>query len=333
MENPSKRNFNILLKVILGIFTIILIVFLLVRGFLKGAESNIKSQGGRTNILILGKGGIGHAGGDLTDTMMLVSISLKNKSANLISIPRDIWIPEIRAKINSAYFWGKEKPEFGGGLPFAKKNVETIMGIPVNYALVLDFSSFKEIIDALGGVKIDVANSFTDSLYPIEGREGDLCGGEEETSASRKEFKCRYETVHFEKGVSYMDGATALKYVRSRNGDNGENTDIAREARQQKVISGIKDGVMTPRVLLNPFKLFKLWESVISSVETDLDFSSALTIGKIFLIADGNIKTLTIPEGILISPPQSQRYDYQYVFIPRTGDWGELRNWTKDLIK
>ena len=90
-----------------------------------------------------------------------------------------------------------------------------------------DFSSFKEIIDALGGVKIDVANSFTDDLYPIEGREEDLCDGD-------KEFKCRYETIHFEKGINYMDGTTALKYVRSRNGDNNENTDIAREARRQK---------------------------------------------------------------------------------------------------
>jgi len=230
-------------------------LFIFIGTFVKNAESKIKSQEGRVNILILGKGGVGHAGADLTDTMMIASVSLNNRSVNLISIPRDIWIAEIRAKINSAYYWGKEKSEFGGGLSFAKKNVEVLTGLPINYALVLDFSSFRGIVDALGGVKIDVVASFTDNLYPIEGREEDTCDGD-------KEFKCRYETVYFEKGVNNMDGTTALKFVRSRNGDNNENTDIAREARQQKVISAIKSKILSKSTLLNPFKLFKVWKVV-----------------------------------------------------------------------
>lgn len=325
-QKPDRGNFSILLKVILGILVATLIVFLLVGVFLKSAESRIKSQDGRVNILILGKGGTGHAGADLTDTMILASVSLKNRSANLISIPRDIWIPEIRAKINSAYYWGKQKPEFGGGLPFAKKNVETIVGVPVNYALVLDFSSFKEIVDALGGVKIDVNNSFTDSLYPIEGREENLCNGD-------KEFKCRYETIHFEKGINYMDGTKALKYVRSRNGDNNENTDIAREARQQKVISAIKNKILSKGTILNPFKLYKVWKVVRSSVETDIDFSSMIFLGREILSIDGNIQSFIVPDGLLVNPPESQRYDYQYVFIPKTGSWTEFQSWVKDLIK
>ena len=333
MESSSRGNFNILLKVILAIFLLVFLILLFVSSFIKKAESKVKSQDGMVNVLILGKSGAGHAGGDLTDTMILASISLGERSANLTSIPRDIWIPEIRAKINSAYYWGKEKSEFGGGIPFAKKNVEAIVGLPINYALVLDFSSFKEIIDALGGVRIDVANSFSDSLYPIEGREEDLCGGEEETSASRKELKCRYETVHFEKGVNYMDGTTVLKYVRSRNGDNNENTDLAREARQQRVISAIKSKMLSSSILLNPIKLLKVWKVVRSSVETDMDFSSMLILGKEMLVIDGNIRSSVVPEGMLTSPPKSQKYDYQYVFIPQKGDWSELQSWIKDLIK
>lgn len=309
----------------MGAILVALYIFAAV--FIKRAESKIKSQDGRVNILILGKGGVGHAGADLTDTMMLASVSLAKHSVNLISIPRDIWIPEIRAKVNSAYYWGKEKPEFGGGLSFAKKNVEAIVGIPVDYALVLDFSSFKGIIDALGGVEIDVANSFTDNLYPIEGREEDTCGGD-------KEFECRYETIHFEKGVSYMDGTTALKYVRSRNGDNDENTDIAREARQQKVISAIKSKILSKGTLLNPFKLYKVWKVVRSSIETDMDFFSMIVLGREMLNVDGNIQSSAIPEGLLINPPESQKYDYQYVFTPKVaGNWGEFQNWIKDLIK
>lgn len=300
-------------------------LFIFVATFIKRAESKIKSQGGRVNVLILGKGGIGHAGADLTDTMMLASVSLLKHSVNLISIPRDIWIPEIRAKVNSAYYWGRQKPEFGGGLSFAKKNVETIIGVPINYALVLDFSSFREIINALGGVKIDVANSFTDNLYPIEGREEDICGGD-------KEFKCRYETVYFEKGVNNMDGTMALKFVRSRNGDNNENTDIAREARQQKVISAIKNKILSKSTLLNPFKLYRVWKVVRASVETDMDFSAMVVLGKEMLEIDGNIQSSTLPEGILISPPENQRYDYQYVFVPKTGDWKELQGWIKSIL-
>jgi len=292
-----KRYFIIIPIVILAA------LFIFIGTFVKNAESKIKSQEGRVNILILGKGGVGHAGADLTDTMMLASVSLNNRSVNLISIPRDIWIAEIRAKINSAYYWGKEKSEFGGGLSFAKKNVEVLTGLPINYALVLDFSSFRGIVDALGGVKIDVVASFTDNLYPIEGREEDTCDGD-------KKFKCRYETVYFEKGVNNMDGTTALKFVRSRNGDNNENTDIAREARQQKVISAIKSKILSKSTLLNPFKLFKVWKVVESSIETDINFPSMIVLGREMLKVDGNIKSSVVPDEILISPPKSQRYDY-----------------------
>lgn len=326
MEKPGRGNFNILLKVILCILAFILIAFLLVGRFLKNAESKIKSQDGRVNVLILGKGGVGHAGADLTDTMMFASVSLTKKSVNLISIPRDIWIPEIRTKINSTYYFGNVQPERGGGLNFAKETVSKVTGQPIHYALVVDFSSFKEIINALGGVNINVANSFTDSLYPVEGREEDTCGGD-------KEFKCRYETIHFEKGVSYMDGTTALKYVRSRNGDNNENTDIAREARQQKVISAIKNKMLSKDTLLNPLKLYKAWKVVRSSVETDIDFPSMLFLGREMLNIDGNIRSSVVPDGILINPPQTQKYDYQYVFVPKAGDWIEFQNWVKDLIK
>ena len=84
-----------------------------VKSFVYSPDPAVKSQNGRVNILILGIGGKGHDGSDLTDTMIFASISLTNHSISLISIPRDIWIPEIRAKINSAYYWGETQPERG----------------------------------------------------------------------------------------------------------------------------------------------------------------------------------------------------------------------------
>ena len=268
--------------------------------------------------MILGKSGAGHAGPDLTDTLILASVALNKPEISLISIPRDLWIPEIRAKINSAYYWG--------GTELADSLVEKITGQSVDYTLVINFSGFKDIVDALGGVNVDVANSFTDNLYPIAGKENDLCDG-------GKELKCRYETIRFEKGVNFMDGTTALKFVRSRNGDNNENTDIAREMRQQKVISAIKNKILSYQTLLNPVKLIRFWKVASSSIETDLDFSSIAVLGKRFLIAGENVHSLAIPDGILISPPKSQKYNNQYVFVPKAGDWNELQGWIKDLIK
>jgi len=64
-----------------------------------------------------------------------------------------------------------------------------------------------------------------------------------------------------------------------------------------------------------------------------LDFSSIAVLGKRFLIAGENVHSLAIPDGILISPPKSQKYDFQYVFTPKVaGDWSEFQNWVKSIL-
>jgi polyisoprenyl-teichoic acid--peptidoglycan teichoic acid transferase len=239
----QQRKFPVRLGVFLLVIFILLSSFLIVdvvfkragvggyaetvKSFLFSRDSAIKSENGRVNILILGKGGKGHAGADLTDTMIFASLSLTNHSITLVSIPRDIWIPEIRAKINSVYHYGNVQLERGGGLNFAKQVASKVTGQPVDYALAIDFSGFQDIIDTIGGVDVSVDRSFTDTKYPIAGKENDMCGGD-------ITFACRYKTIHFDKGIIHMDGATALEFARSREGDNGENTDFARSVRQQK---------------------------------------------------------------------------------------------------
>lgn len=290
------------------------------------SPSNFKSSEGRVNFLILGKSGEGNAGADLTDTMIFASLSLDRPSIILVSIPRDIWIPEIRAKINSAYYWGNINPELGGGIPLAKSLVEKVIGQPVHYAFVMDFLGFKDIIDAVGGVNVIVENTFTDEKYPIAGKEKDLCGGD-------FEYKCRFETIHFEKGVWHMDGETALKFVRSRNGDNGENTDLAREARQQRVISAIKDEVLSFNNLANLSTDIKIFNVLKSVIETDITTEVGTSLGQKLFLARNDIKSYVFPEEMLINPPISAKYDRQYVFIPRAGDWQEIIGWTETLLK
>jgi LCP family protein required for cell wall assembly len=299
----------------------------MVKGFLSPKISEISSQNGRVNILILGKGGKGHDGPDLTDTMILASISFTNPSITLVSIPRDIWIPEIRAKINSAYYWGETQPERGGGLKFSKETVTEVTGQPINYALVIDFSGFQDIIDTIGGIDMTVDNTFTDTKYPIAGRENDLCGGD-------VTLACRYETIHFNKGPTHMDGATALEFVRSREGDNGENTDFARSARQQKVISAVGKKVLSIKTIINLNEDFKILKTVKSSIETDLDLTPAGVLARMILSAKNNMKSYVLSTDLLVSPPVSATYDKQYVLIPKAGNgkWQEIIKWVSSIL-
>lgn len=276
-----------------------------------------------TTILLLGKGGVGHTAPDLTDTIMNLYLNTNTKKISLISLPRDIWISSTRAKINSSYYWDKEKGGIGFNLP--TESVGEVTGIKPNYVVVVDFSMFKEAIDAIGGITVDVENSFVDEKFPIPGRENDLCGGD-------KTYKCRYETVSFTRGLTYMDGELALKFVRSRNAAGDEGTDLAREKRQQKVISAIKDKVLSTKVLLNPKTIRDLVNVLSSHLETNLSKTSFIAILKELIQYDLSINYLSFPDDLLKVSKNDKKYDFQYVFIPKDGNWAVFQTWLKTKI-
>lgn len=300
------------------------VYFSLARTFIFTPADGIASSQGRTNILILGKGGEGHEAPDLTDTMIFASVSHDMRSTNLISLPRDIWITALRAKLNSVYYWGNKK-EDGGGLVLAKASVEEIVGQPVHYVIVVDFSGFKKIIDVIGGIEVDIENTFTDEKYPIPGKEDDLCEGD-------TEFKCRYETVHFEKGLVHMNGDMALKFVRSRNAQGDEGTDFARAARQERVISAIKKKLLSREILLSPKKLIAFKDAVLASVETDIDAKAAAILARWIIRSKDNVRTQVFPEEFLLRPSYSDEYDNLYVFVPKSGSWQEVHVWVSCLL-
>jgi len=295
----------------------------LLSDFVFAREEKIKSFDDKINILILGKSGEGHIAPDLTDTIILSSISLKNTSIRIISIPRDIWIPEIRAKLNSAYYWGKEKD--GNGIILSQELIEKITGEKISYTVIFDFSSFTKIIDVLGGIEVDVENSFTDNKYPIYGKENDLCNGD-------RTYKCRYETISFEKGKQIMSGEVALKFVRSRNAEGDEGTDIAREKRQQKIIIAAKNTLLNPKNFLNPKKIWGIWKILKITVETNIDESSGVIIARKIFDSRKDIGLSVIPEDYLTNPAISSKYDNQYVFIPKDNSWNEIKIWIEDFL-
>ena len=196
---------------------------LLVLSLFSRTPQDLASTDGRTNILLLGAGGAGHEGVDLTDTIIFISTELGSSDTLMLSLPRDIWIPSMRAKINTAYHYGNERRS-GGGLVLAKAAVSEILDQPIHYVLLIDFEGFKKAIDLLGGVEIEVDRAFDDYQYPIPGME------------EAESEEARYEHLHFEAGKQLMNGERALKYVRSRYAEGEEGTDFARSRRQQRLL-------------------------------------------------------------------------------------------------
>lgn len=287
----------------------------------------VKEENGRTNILLLGISGGTHDGANLTDSIIFISADFKNRDVVMLSVPRDIWIPSLKAKINSVYYYG-EKKKTGGGFILAKSSISEVLGVSPQYTIKLDFSTFEKIIDQIGGIDIDVTVPFEDKLYPIPGKENDFCGGD-------PKFMCRYETLKFDKGLQHMDGARALKYVRSRYSGDGEGTDFSRSRRQQEVISAIIAKVKPMVKLNNLGELKKLYDEVNKNIETDLSTPDMLQLGKYYfsnqgitprkLVLDTGDDIKKIP-GLLKNPPVWE-YNGQWVLVPRSGDFNEIHEY------
>jgi LCP family protein required for cell wall assembly len=289
----------------------------------------------RINILLLGVGGGTHDGPDLTDTIMLASINPASKSAVLVSLPRDLWSPELQGKINTAYTIGEEKQK-GGGLILAKSMIGKILGQQIDYAAKLDFNGFVKAIDDVGGLDITVDRSFDDYQYPITGREDDLCGHSPEeiqqiatSEAELQAFPCRYEHLHFNTGLQHMNGTTALKFVRSRHAEGPEGSDFARSKRQQKIIDAFKQKLFSAGTILNPVRIFQIINDLKGSIDTDItesDYSEFIKLAqqmkglktKTAVIDTGD--TATGREGLLYNPPTSSDYNYAWVLIPTAGN-------------
>jgi len=275
---------------------------------------------GRINVLLLGIGGIGHEGGQLTDTIMLASIDPVTKRMGLLSIPRDLVVPIEGLgwqKINAAHAYGAawDTETKGAGARLARQTIAAIIGMPIHYYVKLDFAGFEKIINALGGVRIYVPNEFTDYQYPDE--------------------NYGYEPVHFEQGWHNFDGAAALKYARSRHGTNSEGNDFARARRQQELLRALQARVLALSTLLNPNKLLSLADIVSQHVETDMEIWESirlLEIGK--NISPDNINQMVLsPEekGLLATDTDENG---AYLLRPRAGadNFSEIATLSQHLL-
>lgn len=339
-KKSSRRAFLFLVCLAgLAAFLFFFSPLTLLRGLLKPVSvfsqvirgSGIKSSDGRTNILLLGLDRRGNGGG-LTDTILLISADLRQKDTVFISLPRDLWVKPLNGKINSAYALGDAS--------LAKGTVEKILSLPVHYYAIVDFESFKKVIDLLGGLEVEVERTFDDNFYPLPGRENDLCGKKaaedfesEASESSQFNFPCRFEHIHFDKGVQSMDGETALKFVRSRHAQGEEGSDWARTKRQQKMAAAALKKALSLELLLNPVKAGQILSTFSQLVETDIgppEVEKILDFGKDKQL--GEIRAAALDGNFLFTPSDLSLYDGQWVLIPKAGDFSQVQAFVQRLL-
>lgn len=247
-----------------------------------------------------------------------------------------------------------------------KKVVGDIFGQKIDNYAAIDFEGFKKGIDLLGGVEIEVEKPFIDYQYPIEGRENDLCDGEIEelfkkaepflkpgynpedkervlkddpkldeflrnaTESPHLAFPCRYETLTFKKGLTKMDGETALKFVRSRHAD-GDGGDFSRAKRQQLLLQSVKDKVLSLGFLS---KVIPLMDQLSNHLKTDLSLEEVKKLAQEAKNANQyHLKTFVLSTENLLNESISD--DGQYILIPKAGhnNWQDFRIAIKQIIE
>jgi LCP family protein required for cell wall assembly len=234
-------------------------------------------------------------------------------------IPRDLWIDPLKSKINALYYYGEESEDITGS-ELISKTLEEISGLSIDYSIVLNLNFLEEVIDTIGGITIEVKNSFTDEKFPNSDVPPDILPVE-----------LRYKTVSFEAGIQQMDGKKAIEYIRSRQSTNeDENTDNARSIRQQEVIKSIINKISSRNIFTNPKIMGEIYYQWKTNTQTSITDEYLIGIGKYLLSQEISYQTISIPvqdinqKGILYNPPI---YIYkQWIYLPHDRSWRELQD-------
>lgn len=278
-------------------------IFSSLSNIIPGGSDEVKgAEDGRINILLLGMRGTNMPGGGLlADTIILMSLKPEENKVALISFPRDLYVSAPsngqKMKINAVHALGEEK---GSGLEEMKKIVGQISGLPVHYAVSLNFAGFKQLIDTLGGLDVYLETAFYETNQFVQGNE---CGGEFVLPA----------------GNNHFNGETALCYARARN----TTSDFDRSKRQQVMLLALKDK-MTSLGLFSDFGKINSTLSVIGdNVKTDMDSGEMKKFYEKYASLASNAQRYqrvfeNSEEGMLTSPEDSGGAGY--ILIPRAGE-------------
>lgn len=348
-HKPKRRWGRMLMRTTMTIFLIGIISggYLFGKGYLKARQifkggssgaaalqenvdpSLLKGEGdGRVNIMVLGKGGPGHTGADLTDTLLVASVDPLQKEAALLSIPRDLYVkvPNLGSmKINAVYATAKEDSLSGtkrtkddqkkaeeAGLGAIQKSLEQSLGIPIHYYTMVDFEAFRQAIDTVGGITIDVKEQLYDPTVAWENNKNPLIAA---------------------KGLQTMNGKRALLYARSRHGS--ARGDFDRAERQREIIIGLKDKVLSVGTFANPLKLSQLTDAFGDHVQTNLTTNEVM---RLYAIGKDIPSNKIVSIGLADPPNNYVTTDFvngQSVVVPRAGvfNFKDIQNFVRNNLK
>lgn len=242
----KKKNYNRLIALIIILVALIggLIYYLYTNNNEDAAPTVTTQQSNAINIMIMG---VDRRADDVgrSDTLMVLTYNPADKKASLLSLPRDTRVHIEKNdydKINHAYAYG--------GHELTKKTVEAFLNVPVDYYVMIDVHAFEKIIDAVGGVDIDVEKR----MYYEDPWDDD--GG---------------LVIDLYPGKQHMDGKTAIQYVRYRDGEG----DIGRITRQQKFIKAFMSQIISPSILP---KLPEIIQNISSAIQTDMPIDKMISL-------------------------------------------------------
>ncbi len=261
----------------------------------------------RINILLLGIDRRGSkAWGYRTDTIIIVTVDPVHKTVGMMSIPRDLYllIPGLgERRINEANVYGYQQNYPGDGPALLKRTIEHNFGIPIDYYVMIAFDGFKEIVDTLGGIDINVPRTLHDTLYPMP-KPGDPNA---------------YGTVHFEPGWQHMGGERALQYARSRM----STSDFDRANRQQLILLAIREKALSLGLIP---KLPALAATMGNMVKTDMTLQEMTELALLAPQVDmQNMKQLVLKKPMVFG----QRVNEAAVQLPR---WDLINEAVSDLF-
>jgi LCP family protein required for cell wall assembly len=288
----------------------------------------LKGEGdGRVNIMMMGKGGENHAGGDLTDTILVASVDPVNKTATLVSIPRDLWVTVPgygSSKINAVYSshktraLGQNAKDTDGaekaGVSAVQGVVSQVLGIPIHYYSMIDFEGFQKAVNTVGGVDIDVPANLAvkERLW---------------NPVTRKNYD-----LNVPAGKQHFDGERALFFTRTRY--TSARGDFDRSERQRLFIQSLSQKILSAGTYTNPVKINQLMSDFGDHIATDMSVNNALRLMTIGKSIGGNF----ISVGLADPPNNYLRTDNvngQSVVRPTAGfgDYSQIQNFIRNTLK
>jgi LCP family protein required for cell wall assembly len=303
-----------------------------VLGILRSTKLKGEDEG-RVNILLAGTSeddGPDHGGATLTDSIMLLSVDTKNNTAFTTSIPRDLWVKYgvqcsagFQGKINNAYDCGEsiefDEPGYPkGGMGLLSQIISTNFEIPIHYYGKIDYTAFKDAVDAVGGIEITVDSPDPRGIYDPNIQPKD--GG----------------PVRLKNGVNKLDGLHALALARSRNAKGGygmSRGDFDRTTYQRAMLIALKDKALSVGVLSNPSKINGLLDAAGDNVSTNFNTSELRRLHEI----SKKVETSKIQSIDLANPDEplvtTGMYSGQSIVMPASGinNFADIKLFIKKL--